>query len=59
MPTNVSIERCANCGYYFPDASSDYQVFDWELYPQDKGSCYPRIKRVWYTCEECGYSEEV
>ncbi len=54
MPTNVSIERCANCGYYIEQRD---EIVAFRPIGDIYGSCITRM--IGYCCSKCGYFEEV
>jgi len=50
---NVSCERCANCGYYFDDRGTDFEIaIHYRQYPFG-------ISYIGYDCPICGYMEEI
>jgi hypothetical protein len=54
MPTNVSIERCANCGDYIEQRD---EIVAFRSIGDIYGSCIERM--IGYCCSLCGYYEEV
>jgi len=53
MEMNVSIERCANCGWYLDEFGRDYVMeIHYRQYPFG-------ISYIGYDCPICGYMEEI
>lgn len=55
MQTNVSIERCANCGQFLMN-DGDY-IFG--IYRVDTFEPSPYTNILGYCCSKCGYMEGV